>query len=61
MNAKEITLKYELRSNGWDYLWKVYWGDTLLLQTKDEKQAREAYEYHKANPPKRHKLEEIIF
>lgn len=57
----EISLKYEPRSNGWDYLWKVYYGDTLLLQTKDEQQAMETYEYYKANPPKFFKIPEVIF
>ena len=65
--SKQVYLKYTYGNHMYKE-WLLYWGthggderDTLLLRTQDEKMAKETYEYYKANPPKDHKLDEIIF
>ena len=52
---KEVTLKYEY-GNHWNKEWRVYYGNTLLLRTSNEAQAREAYERYKNNPPDFYKI-----
>lgn len=61
VKVKEVTLKYTFETGGWGKEWQVRYGDTLLLHTQNEEQAREAYERYKANPPKLYKMPEVIF
>lgn len=52
---KEVTLKYEY-GNHWNKEWRVYYGNTLLLRTSNEAQAKETYERYKNNPPEFYKI-----
>ena len=57
---REVRLCYEIGRH-WNWEWRVYWGDTLMLHTSSEDHAREAYERYKKNPPKIYKIPELIF
>lgn len=59
--SNSVRIVYEYKTGHWYKLWKVFFGNTLLLQTEDEQQAKRAYEKYKQNPPVFDKIPDVIF